>query len=278
MRTLARSRDRTLVQRRAPCRPEVTRAVLPYDPAIDIEEHELHYSPEAPLRAWRLFRVRPWVDGFVLSSPMCHDPEPPPWPQVGSEASCYEEHAAPAAGCRCGIYAAVEGTLDSLPGYLLDTAYERDPWTYAEVACAGRVFVDMRGVRAERARVLRIALPETGWPDQQAFEVARRLLRERYRVPVSGLEEVPAWSKTTAATRGRRPRKWRSISISTDLISGYRSPSRSASATRSSRSVKRHFRTLAHLGETAPDRHIPDRRTTLLARTPQARARSSRLA
>jgi hypothetical protein len=176
-----------------------------YDRGIDIEEHELYCSAEAPLRAWRLFRVRPWADGFVLSSPMYHDPDPPPWLQVRSEASCYEDHAAPAPGCRCGIYAAVEGTVDSLPGYLLDTAYERDPWAYAEVACTGRVFVDMRGVRAERAEVLRIALPETEWPDKHAFEAARRLLRERYRVPICGLEEVPPWVKENRRHQGPPP-------------------------------------------------------------------------
>ena len=149
--------------------------------------------------------MRAGGDGLVLSSPMYHDPDPPPWPQVVSEASCFEEHAAPAPGCRCGIYAAVEGTLDSLPGYLLDTAYERDPWAYAEVACAGRVFVDMRGVRAERAELLRIALPEAGWPDRHAFEAARRLLRERYRVPVSGLEDVPAWVTENRRRQGPPP-------------------------------------------------------------------------
>jgi hypothetical protein len=74
---------------------------------------------------------------------MYRDPEPPPWPQVGSEASCSQGHPAPAPGCRCGIYAAIQGTLDSLPGYLLDTVHDRDPWAYAEVACSGRMFVDM---------------------------------------------------------------------------------------------------------------------------------------
>jgi hypothetical protein len=177
----------------------------PYDSAIEIEEHELHYPREAPLRAWRLFRVRPSADDFVLSSPMYHDPESPPWPQVGSEASCYEGHAAPAPGCRCGIYAAVDGTLDSLPGYLLDTAYERDPWTYAEVACTGRVFVDMLGVRAERAEVLRIALPDEGWPSRHDYEATGRVLRRRYRVPVSGLDKVPAWVKENRRHQGPPP-------------------------------------------------------------------------
>jgi hypothetical protein len=165
---------------------------------MDIEERELHFTPEAPLPGWRLFRVRPDDAGLVLSSPMYHDPEPPPWPEVVGEARCYEDHPAPAPGCRCGIYAAVRGTLDSLPGYLLDTVYERDPWAYAEVACTGRVFVDMRGVRAERAEIVRIALPESAWP-------ARRQLEQRYRVPVHGLEEVPAWVTANRRDRGPPP-------------------------------------------------------------------------
>jgi hypothetical protein len=163
---------------------------------MEIEEQELHYTPDAPLLAWRLFRVRAWEETLVLSSPMYHDPEPPPWPEIVAEARCYEPHPAPAPGCRCGIYAAVRGTLDSLSGYLLDTAYDHDPWAYAEVACTGRVFVDMRGVRAERAEIVRIALPESA-------SAAARDLQQRYGVPVRGLEDVPTW--VTANRRGQGP-------------------------------------------------------------------------
>lgn len=171
---------------------------------MEIDELERQYSPEAPLRAWRLFRVRPSDGGLVLSSPMYHaDSEWPPWPQVANTACCYEDHSAPAPGCRCGIYAAIPGTLDSLPGYLLDTAYERDPWAYAEVACSGRVFIDMRGVRAERAEIVRIALPESAWPDERALEAARRLLRERYPVPVVGPEDVPSWVTGNRRDQGK---------------------------------------------------------------------------
>src|SRR5262245_62131293 len=77
--------------------------------AMVIEERGLHYSSDSPLRAWRLFRVRAFDADLVLSSPMYHNPDPPPWPAVGSVASCYEGHPAPAPGCRCGIYAAVPG-------------------------------------------------------------------------------------------------------------------------------------------------------------------------
>src|SRR5262249_35576936 len=156
-------------------------------------ERELHFSPDSPLRAWRIFRVRVLEGGLTLSSPMYHDPDPPPWPDVGSVASCYQGHLAPAPGCRCGIYAAVAGTLDSLPGYLLDTAHDSDPWAYAEIACSGRVFVDMRGVRAQRAELVRVALSGSCWPDQPALDDARRMLHERYGVPVADLDDVPDW-------------------------------------------------------------------------------------
>ena len=90
----------------------------------------------------------------------------------------------------------MRGTLDSLSGYLLDTVHDRDPWAYAEVACTGRVFVDMRGVRAERAEIVRLALPESA-------SAAAQELRQRYGVPVGGLEEVPAW--VTANRRAQGP-------------------------------------------------------------------------
>src|SRR5919206_3049704 len=124
---------------------------------MPIEERELAVPPAAPVLAWRLFRVRSDAEGVVLSSPMFHNPDPVPWPRRLQTAACHEGHEAPAPGCRCGIYGAVRGTLDSLPGYLLDTAYETAPVAYAEIACSGRVFVDARGIRAERAEVVRIA-------------------------------------------------------------------------------------------------------------------------
>jgi hypothetical protein len=168
---------------------------------VVIEERELHYSPDSPLRAWRLFRVHVFDTELVPSSPMYHNPDPPPWPDVDSVAGCYEDHAAPAAGCRCGIYAVVPGTLDSLPGYLLDTAHDEDLWAYAEVACSGRVLVDMRGVRAERAEVLRIALPDFCWPDEVALETAKRKLHERYGVHVCGFDSVLTGLSATGATQ-----------------------------------------------------------------------------
>ena len=136
----------------------------------------------------------------MLSSPMYHDPDPTPWPQATQVATCYERHPAPAPGCRCGIYGSVRGTLDSLPGYLSDTAHDDDPWAYAEIACSGRVFVDARGVRAEHAEILRIALAESCWRDGASLGEARRSLRERYGVPVGGLDQVPKW-----VTGNRRP-------------------------------------------------------------------------
>src|SRR5438046_8133871 len=66
-------------------------------------------------------------------------------------------------------------------------------------------------VRAERAEILRIALSKAVWRDERAFSAAARLLRERYRVPVGGLEDVPNWVKQNrrdprAAARWSQPR------------------------------------------------------------------------
>jgi hypothetical protein len=179
-----------------------------------IEERALHYAPDSPLLAWRLFRVRVLDAGVVLCSPMYRDPDPPPWPDVGSVASCYEAHPAPAPGCRCGIYGAIAGTLDSLPGYLLDTAADGGLWAYAEIACSGRVFVDMRGVRAERAEIVRIALPNSAHPDSASPGTVQRLLHERYGVPVGGLDSVPDWVTGNQRDAGRPPD---AVSLDLDL-------------------------------------------------------------
>jgi hypothetical protein len=175
---------------------------------VDIEERLLRFSPQAPLHAWRLFRVRADGTRLVLSSPMYHDDttgRAPLWPSAEAKATCYKGHPAPSPGCRCGIYGAVAGTLDSLPGYLHDTACERDPWAYAEIACFGRVFADMRGVRVERARLVRIALPGTGCPDESAPREASRMLRDRYGVPVGGAEYVPQWLIANVRPGGAPP-------------------------------------------------------------------------
>ena len=56
----------------------------------------------------------------------------PLWPCLEAEATCCKGHPAPSPGCRCGIYGAVAGTLDSLAGYLCDTAYEhRLAWLWS---------------------------------------------------------------------------------------------------------------------------------------------------
>lgn len=175
---------------------------------VDIEERLLHFPPQVALHAWRLFRLRTEGQGLVLSSPMYHDDttgRTPLWPCPEAAATCYKGHPAPSPGCRCGIYGSVAGTLDSLPGYLRDTAYEHDPWAYAEIACYGRVFVDMRGVRAGHARLVRIALPGTGWPDQAGPGDAARMLRDRYGVPVGGTECVPRWLAANVRPGGPPP-------------------------------------------------------------------------
>ena len=171
-----------------------------------VEERELHFPAEQPLIGWRLFRVRRSESGFVLSAPLIHNPDFERFPSRIIHAICYQaEHPAPAPGCRCGLYAAIDGTLDSLSGYLSDSAHDRDPPIYAEVACTSRVFVDLRGVRAQRIEILRLATSATLWPDPGLQVQAVAELRQRYRVEVSGLDVVPRWVVANVMPQGAPP-------------------------------------------------------------------------
>src|SRR5215472_10393731 len=171
-----------------------------------VEERELHLPAEKPLIGWRLFRVRRSESGFVLSAPLIHNPDFEHFLSPAIEATCYQaEHTAPAPGCRCGLYAAIEGTLDSLSGYLSDSAHDRDPPIYAEVACTGRVFVDLRGVRAQRIEILRLATSASLWPDPGLQAQAVGELRQRYCVEVCGLGVVPQWVVANVMPQGAPP-------------------------------------------------------------------------
>jgi hypothetical protein len=171
-----------------------------------MDERELRFSEERPLVGWRLFRARRSESGLVLSAPLIHNPDFERFPAPIIDAVCYEaDHPAPAAGCRCGMYAAIDGTLDSLPGYLRDSARDQDPVVYAEVACTGRIFIDVRGVRAQRIAILRLATSVSPWPDPalQARVVAD--LSRRYRVEICGPDVLPQWVTANAVPYGAAP-------------------------------------------------------------------------
>jgi hypothetical protein len=171
-----------------------------------MQERELHFPAGQPLIGWRLFRVRRAESGLVLSAPLIHNPGFEHFPSPAIDAICYQaEHPAPAPGCRCGLYAAVDGTLDSLAGYLSDSAHDRDPPIYAEVACTGRVFVDVRGVRAQRIQILRLAASAPRWPDPGLQAQAVAGLRQRYGVEVCGLDVVPQWVVANVMPQGAPP-------------------------------------------------------------------------
>jgi hypothetical protein len=172
----------------------------------DMQERELHFPAERPLIGWRLFRVRPSESGFVLSAPLIHNPDFERFPSRTIDAICYRtEHRAPARGCRCGLYAAIDGTLDSLSGYLSDSAHDHDPPVYAEVASTGRVFIDSRGVRAQRIEVLRLAISPSLWPDPGRLAQAAAELSERYGLEVCGLGVVPRWVIANVMPQGPPP-------------------------------------------------------------------------
>lgn len=82
-----------------------------------MDERELQCPEARPLVGWRLFRMRRSENGFVLSAPLIRDTDFERFPSRTIDATCYDvDHPAPAPGCRCGLYAAIEGTLDSLSG------------------------------------------------------------------------------------------------------------------------------------------------------------------
>jgi hypothetical protein len=171
-----------------------------------MEERQLYVPAGQPLIGWRLFRVRRSQSGFVLSAPLIHTPDFERFPSRIIDAICHEaEHPAPAPGCRRGLHAAIEGTLDSLSGYLSDSAHDRDPAIYAEVACTGRVFADARGVRAQRIEILRLATSASLWPDPGPQARAVVELSTRYRVEVRGLGVVPRWVVANVMPQGAPP-------------------------------------------------------------------------
>lgn len=171
-----------------------------------MDERELHVSEARPLVGWRLFRVRRSERGFVLSAPLIHDTDFERFPSRRIEATCFDvDHPAPAPGCRCGLYAAIQGTLDSLSGYLRDSAHDDDPPIYAEIACTGRVFVDRRGVRVQRIQVLRLAMSPPLWPGPGVHAHAVAELSERYDVDVCDLDVLPTWVLANARPQGAPP-------------------------------------------------------------------------
>jgi len=178
----------------------------------------LHFPAEQPLIGWRLFRVRRSESGFVLSAPLIHNPDFEHFPSPTIDAICHQAgHPAPAPSCRCGLYAAINGTLDSLSGYLSDSSHDRDPPIYAEVACTGRVFVDLRGVRAQRIKILRLATSAAPWPDPGLRAQAMAELRQRYCVEVCGPGVVPQWVVTNVMPQGAPPED---ASIDLDALLG----------------------------------------------------------
>jgi hypothetical protein len=118
------------------------------------------------LRGYRQFFLEP--DGLL---PLVHRASGA-WDGRLEHAVCAvgEDHPAPAAGCRCGLYAWY------LPG---SATVCLGAWN-AVVAARGRVVLGDRGFRAAAARVEAVALPAAVrcWPP--AAHRARGVLAERY--------------------------------------------------------------------------------------------------
>lgn len=140
--------------------------------------------------------------GPVLTAPLIHNPDYEVFPTSTITATCYEHaHPAPYPGCRCGLYVAVERTLDSLSGYLRDSAHDTDPPVLAEVAFTGRAFLDARGVRSERITVLTL-VPWTETSTSSRHDVRLAQVATTYAVALGAVEMVPEWLLANASSTG----------------------------------------------------------------------------
>jgi hypothetical protein len=168
-----------------------------------MDERLLLCTEERPLVGWRIFRVRETPGGFLLSAPLIHNPDYELFPTRVMEAVCYEfDHPAPASQCRCGLYVSVDGTLDSLHGYLRDSSHDPDIAVLAQVAGTGRAFLDARGARLERLLVTHVATSADAWPVRARYERAMADLIERYGVEICDLGAVPAWITSNVRSKG----------------------------------------------------------------------------
>jgi hypothetical protein len=124
-----------------------------------------------PVAGWRLWSVLRRRDGLCLSS-VARDAL---WPAgQGLEARCrLHGHAAPQAGCACGIHALRRpGELFRCLGGLVSPP---TPYVVGRVALWGRVVECERGWRAEWAYPLSLAVVASGRDERAVDEVAAGL-------------------------------------------------------------------------------------------------------
>lgn len=118
------------------------------------------------LRGYRQFQLR--ADGLY---PLVHA-ETGPWDGRLQQARCAAgvDHPAPAADCRCGLYA----------WYLPGSATVALGPVNAVVAARGRCILGDRGFRAAEARIEAVTLPLAVRWNPSAATRARRMLAEQY--------------------------------------------------------------------------------------------------
>lgn len=63
----------------------------------------------------------------------------------------------------------------------------------------------MRGVRVQRATLLGLAVPESAFPCEPSLDLTAGLLRDRYGLPVGGMEAVPTWVTANDRPEGGPP-------------------------------------------------------------------------
>lgn len=155
------------------------------------------------LRGYRQFELR--HDGLY---PLVHS-EAGPWGGQLETARCATgaDHAAPEAGCRCGLYG----------WYLPGSATVAVGPASAVIAVQGRCILGDRGFRASKARIEAVALPSAVRWSPRAARKARSMLAARY-------PETAVYNTARQMLKDYPPHDVRGLGIDPprDLSRGYR--------------------------------------------------------
>ena len=143
-------------------------------------------TDDAPLLAAEVVGYRVWRlgdDGALRSYVSVHPDAATAWTPGDVTASCHRGHAAPSAGCSCGLHAAYEP-----PDPCVDGGFGRNHAVYGAIVCWGEIDTTSTDFRAQHARIVCLAF----WRMQtwHHTEMVRATAR-RYGVPCVELAELP---------------------------------------------------------------------------------------
>lgn len=138
----------------------------------------------------------------------------PPARRLGRRAKPHPLESVPAKGCSCGIFAYSELDMAEYYGRVAGGQI------LGAISGSGRIRVHRHGFRAQRARIIALLIPPWGLIGPAARERERSAAEaaDRYRVPLFGSDEIPAFLEYCASREqvepipdAERPGRWASI-------------------------------------------------------------------